>query len=233
MRGGVPSSTTRRTHESRDRKSAGRWRRSGCSAPLSWLVPDQGGQGPAWAASSCEISTLASATASFTAADSFTDRLSIPAALGGALGGTYPVDTFLRDASRPDRSDSPAPIRYERCHCEQHDCGNGRTHFATHQVKNSCANHHDHDASGRTGDKPRLNAGETRECQSHRCQYFGDTEKELKPARERRVHLVDYRRRWKEKQAPVGEERKREQHLEHPEHDIHAASRGVPDQGRS
>jgi hypothetical protein len=31
----------------------------------------------------------------------------------------------------------------------------------------------------------------------------------------------------------VGEERKREQHLEHPEHDIYSAPLGVLDQGRS
>ena len=47
------------------------------------------------------------------------------------------------------------------------------------------------------------------------------------------THLFDHRCRWKEKQAPVGKERKCEQHLEHPEHDIHAASLGVLDQGRS
>jgi hypothetical protein len=59
------------------------------------------------------------------------------------------------------------------------------------------------------------------------AKYFGDAEKELKPARERRVHLVGYRLRWKEKQAPVGEEGQREQHLEHPEQDIHERSRCI------
>src|SRR5207253_4956995 len=125
-------------------------------------------------------------------------------------------------ASRTDRSEPPAHIRDERCHYQQHDCRNGRGHFTTHQVKSSGTNHHDHYASGRTGDKPRLNARETRKRQSHRRQYFGDSEKELKPARERRVQLVGDRRRWNEKHGPVGEERQRQQHLEHPEQNIHA-----------
>jgi hypothetical protein len=63
----------RRTRESRGRTSAGRWRRSGCSGQPSWHVRGPGGPGPAWATSSFGISTLASATASFSVAASFAD----------------------------------------------------------------------------------------------------------------------------------------------------------------
>ena len=43
--------------------------------------------------------------------------------------------------------------------------------------------------AGRTGDEPRLDAGETRERQPYRRQHFGHAEEELKPARERGVNI--------------------------------------------
>jgi hypothetical protein len=58
---GAPNSTTQRTGEWRGRTSAGRWRRSGCSGRPFWLVPDRAGPERVWAASSCGISTSASA----------------------------------------------------------------------------------------------------------------------------------------------------------------------------
>jgi predicted 3-demethylubiquinone-9 3-methyltransferase (glyoxalase superfamily) len=80
-----PSSLRRRTGRRSSRTisarpspstSSRRWPLAdpGCSVLRSWRVRDPGAPEPAWAASSCEISTWTSATASFAVADSFIDR---------------------------------------------------------------------------------------------------------------------------------------------------------------
>jgi len=46
-------------------------------------------------------------------------------------------------------------------------------------------------------------------------------EEELKPSWQRRVHLGGNRGRGRDHHRAVSKERNREQHLKHPEHDIH------------
>jgi len=71
MRGGVPSSTTRRTREWRGRRSAGRWRMTSCSGPPLSRARDSRSPARAWAPASCEILAWPLATAAFAVADSF------------------------------------------------------------------------------------------------------------------------------------------------------------------
>jgi hypothetical protein len=86
------------------------------------------------------------------------------------------------------------------------------------------ADHHDPETGGRTGHESRLNARDARERQSHRHEDFGHADKELKLSRNRRVHLIDQRGWWKTEQQTVGEERQGQQHLEHPQQDIHGVA---------
>jgi hypothetical protein len=47
------------------------------------------------------------------------------------------------------------------------------------------------------------------------------TPRNLEPARHRRVHLRGDIRRRNQEQQPMGEERRREENLQNPEHDVH------------